>query len=308
MKAIFMGTPDFAVPTLEELAKEHDVRLVITQTDKPKGRGKTLTPPPVKVKAKELDIEVYQPEDINSEESIQKIREINPDVIVVVAYGQILKEEILNLPKHKCINVHASLLPKYRGAAPLNWVVINGEEKSGVTIMEMNKGLDTGDMLSKCELIIDEDMTAGDVHDNLMIDGSRLLLETLKEIEEGKVEKTSQNDSLSSYALIMNKNLGRIDWNKSAREIRNLIRGTFPWPGAFFKYKDKNVKVLEASICEDTTDEEVGKVLEVSNEGIVVSTGDGCLILKKVQFPGKKAVNVEDYLRGNEFETDIILS
>lgn len=308
MKVIFMGTPDFAVPTLEELAKEHDVKLVITQTDKPKGRGKSLTPPPVKVKAKELDIEVYQPHDVNSKDSIEKIREINPDVIIVVAYGQILKEEILNLPKHKCINVHASLLPEYRGAAPLNWVVINGEEKSGVTIMEMNKGLDTGDMLSKCELIIEEDMTAGDVHDSLMIDGSRLLLETLRKIEEGKIEKTPQDDSLSSYAPIMDKKLGKIDWHKSAKEIRNLIRGTFPWPGAFFKYKDKNVKVLEAITCENTSNEEVGKVLEVSNNGIVVSTGEGCLILKKVQFPGKKAVTIEDYLRGNEFETDIILS
>lgn len=308
MKVIFMGTPDFAVPTLEALEKEHKVSLVITQGDKPRGRGKKMMPPPVKAKALELGLDVYQPEDINSEESIEKIKQLNPDVIVVVAYGQILKEEILNSPPYKCVNVHASLLPKYRGAAPLNWVVINGEDKTGVTIMEMSKGLDTGDMLEKCELVITDDMTAGDVHDRLMYDGSELLLQTLKKIEDGSVVKTPQNDDESTHAAMMDKTLGRIDWNKSAREIRNLVRGTFPWPGAYFKYEDKNIKVLEADICDKTTDAEVGKVLEVSQEGITVAAKEGCLILKKIQFPGKKAVSVEDYLRGNQFKSDIILS
>ena len=183
MKVIFMGTPDFAVPTLELLEKEHEVSLVITQPDRPKGRGKQMTPPPVKAKALELGIEVYQPESINTEESISKIKEISPDIIIVVAYGQVLNEEILNLPKYKCVNVHASLLPKYRGAAPLNWVIINGEEKSGITIMEMNKGLDTGDMISKREIAIDDDMTAGELHDELMHVGAELLIDTLKDIE-----------------------------------------------------------------------------------------------------------------------------
>lgn len=307
MKVVFMGTPDFAVPTLEALYKEHDVSLVITQTDKPKGRGKTLTPPPVKVKALELGLEVYQPENINSDESIEKLKSINPDIIVVVAYGQILKEEILNLPKYRCVNVHASLLPKYRGAAPLNWVVINGEEKTGVTIMEMAKGLDTGDMMSKSELVISEDMTAGDVHDKLMYSGSDLLIDTLKKIECGKIEKTPQNDNESTYAPIMDKKLGQIDWNKSAKETKNLVRGTYPWPGAYFKYKDKNVKVLEVDICDKTKDGENGKVVEVNKEGIVVNAGEDCVILKKIQFPGKKAVTIEDFLRGNEFESDILL-
>lgn len=306
MKVIFMGTPDFAVPTLDELNKEHDVSLVITQTDKPKGRGKTLTPPPVKARALELGLEVYQPEDINTKESIEKIKEINPDIIVVVAYGQILKEEILNLPKYKCINVHASLLPKYRGAAPLNWVVINGEETTGVTIMEMSKGLDTGDMLSKCELVIG-DMTAGDVHDKLMYSGSKLLIDTIKKIEDGSITKTPQNHDESSYAHMMDKKLGKIDWNNSALDIQNLVRGTQPWPGAFFKYEDKNVKLLEVDICEKSTDGEVGLVTGVSNEGIIVNTKKGCVVLKKIQFPGKKAVSIEDYLRGNEFKSDIIL-
>lgn len=307
MRVVFMGTPDFAVPTLTALDKEHDVSLVITQTDKPKGRGKALTPPPVKVKALELGLEVYQPEDINIEESIEKLKAINPDIIVVVAYGQILKEEILNLPKYKCVNVHASLLPKYRGAAPLNWVVINGETKTGVTIMEMAKGLDTGDMMSKKELLISEDMTAGDVHDKLMYSGSELLIETLKKIENGEIEKIPQNNDESTYAPIMDKKLGKIDWNRSAIEIKNLVRGTYPWPGAYFKYKDKNVKVLEVDVCKKSKDGENGKVIEVSTNGIIVNTEEDCVVLKKIQFPSKKAVTIEDYLRGNEFDSYITL-
>lgn len=307
MKVVFMGTPDFAVPTLEALQKEHDVSLVITQTDKPKGRGKILTPPPVKAKALELGLEVYQPEDINSDESIEKLKAINPDIIVVVAYGQILKEEILNLPKYRCVNVHASLLPKYRGAAPLNWVVINGEKETGVTIMEMAKGLDTGDMMSASNMVIDEDMTAGDVHDKLMHIGSELLLDTLKRIETRDIKKIPQQDSESTYAPIMDKKLGKIDWSKSAVEIKNLVRGTYPWPGAYFKYKDKNVKVLEVDVCK-TKGGENGRVVEVKKEGIVVNAGEDCVVLKKIQFPGKKAVTIEEFLRGNEFESDILLS
>ena len=307
MKVIFMGTPDFAVPTLDALFKEHDVELVVTQTDKPKGRGKTLTPPPVKARALELGIEVYQPEDINSTESIEKIQGIDPDVIVVVAYGQILKEEILNCPTHKCINVHASLLPKYRGAAPLNWVVIKGECKTGTTIMEMDRGLDSGDMLSTCEMTIDEDMTAGDVHDQMMHEGSDLLIETLKNIESGNIERTPQDHDESTYAPIMDKKLGKIDWNTDAEDIKNLVRGTCPWPSAYFNYNDKNVKVLEVEVCDTLASGIPGSIVKVSNEGIVVNTKDKCVVLKKIQFPCKKPVTIEDYLRGNEFDCDIIL-
>ncbi|AFS78691.1 methionyl-tRNA formyltransferase Fmt [Gottschalkia acidurici 9a] len=307
MKAIFMGTPDFAVPTLEALNKEHEVSLVITQPDKPKGRGKLLSPPPVKEKAMELGIEVYQPKDINTEESIAKIREISPDIIVVVAYGQLLKEDILNLPKYKCVNVHASLLPKYRGAAPINWVVINGEEKTGVTIMEMSKGLDAGDMISKRELLIDSNMTAGELHDKLMYIGSELLAETLKEIENGTAIKEPQDHSLSTYAHMMDKSLGKIDWNKKGIEIKNLIRGTQPWPSSYFQYENKNIKVLDAEVVDKFKDGENGKVVEVSEKGIAVNVNDSCLILKKIQFPGKKPMTIEEFLRGNEFKTDITL-
>lgn len=308
MKVIFMGTPDFAVPTLEALNKEHEVSLVITQTDKPKGRGKLMCPSPVKVKALELGIPVFQPENINTEDSIAKIREIQPDIIIVVAYGQILKSELLNLPKYKCINVHASLLPKYRGAAPLNWVVIDGEKKTGVTIMEMSEGLDCGDMMSKEELIIEEDMTAGDVHDTLMDIGSDLLMNTLCQIEGGDCKRVPQDHDDSSYAPIMDKKLGQIDWNKSAVQIKNLVLGTQPWPSAYFTMDDKNVKVLEVEVSESTSDKAPGYVLDVSNDGIKVNTADGTIILKRVQFPCKKAVTIEDYLRGNEFQSGIILS
>lgn len=308
MKVIFMGTPDFAVPTLEALNKEHEVSLVITQTDKPKGRGKQMCPSPVKEKALELGIEVYQPEDVNTEESIKKIKDIKPDIIIVVAYGQILKSEILNAPLYKCINVHASLLPKYRGAAPLNWVVIEGEKKTGVTIMEMCEGLDCGDMMNKEELVIEEDMTAGDVHDTLMDIGSDLLMDTLREIECGDCRRIPQDHDQSTYAPIMDKKLGQIDWNKSAVEIRNLVRGTQPWPSAYFRYGDKNVKVLEVEVSDKTHKEEAGYVVDVNKDGIEVNTKCGTLILKKIQFPCKKAVTIEDYLRGNDFEKGIILS
>ena len=307
MKVIFMGTPDFAVPTLELLEKEHEVSLVITQPDRPKGRGKQMTPPPVKAKALELGIEVYQPESINTEESISKIKEISPDIIVVVAYGQVLNEEILNLPKYKCVNVHASLLPKYRGAAPLNWVIINGEEKSGITIMEMNKGLDTGDMISKREIAIDDDMTAGELHDELMHVGAELLIDTLKDIENGTATKEVQDDSMSSYAHMMDKSLGKIDWNKSALDIKNLVRGTQPWPGAYFEYENKIVKVFETDICDEMKETENGKVVKVNEEGIFVSVKDGYIILKKIQVPGKRSMTIEEFLRGNEFKTDVIL-
>lgn len=309
MKIVFMGTPDFAVRTLERIHEEnHEIELVVTMPDRPKGRGKKMTPPPVKVKAQELGIDVFQPQKINNEVSIAKLKEISPDVIVVVAYGQILKEEILTLPKYGCINVHASLLPKYRGAAPINWVIIKGEKMTGITTMHMEKGLDTGDMLLKKETPIGENETAGELHDRLMEIGANLLVETLTGLEQDSIIKIPQDHRLSSYAPIMDKNLGRIDWNKSATEIKNLVRGTEPWPSAFTKYKNDKIKIFNVEVLKKFEEGQPGQVVKVSNEGIFVNSFDDCLLVKEIQFPGKKRMKVENYLKGNTFECGVILS
>lgn len=309
MKIVFMGTPDFAVRTLERIHEEnHKIELVVTMPDRPKGRGKKMTPPPVKVKAQELGMDVFQPQKINNEVSIAKLKKISPDVIVVVAYGQILKEEILTLPKYGCINVHASLLPKYRGAAPINWVIIKGEKMTGITTMHMEKGLDTGDMLLKKETPIGENETAGELHDRLMEIGANLLVETLTGLEQDSIIKIPQDHSLSSYAPIMDKNLGRIDWSKSATEIKNLVRGTEPWPSAFTKYKNDKIKIFNVEVLKKFEEGQPGQVVKVSNEGIFVNSIDDCLLVKEIQFPGKKRMKVENYLKGNTFECGVILS
>ncbi len=299
-----MGTPDFSVPSLEELHnKGHNISLVITQEDKRRGRGKKVQFTPVKQKAVELDLDVYQPSDVNSDESIERIKNADPDVIVVIAYGQILSEEILNYPKYGCLNLHASLLPKYRGAAPINRVVIDGEKVSGNTIMKMDVGLDTGDMVSKDEVEISDDMTAGELHDILMERGSELLIRTLEDIERaGKTEGEPQDDSQSSYAHMMDKSLGKIDWNKSANEINNLIRGTQPWPGSFFDYDGKTVKVRKARVENKEVNDEPGMIVEITDNGIEIATGSGIIILEEIQFEGKRWMTVEEYLRGNTIE------
>lgn len=304
MNIVFMGTPDFSVPSLEELHnKGHNISLVITQEDKRRGRGKKVQFTPVKQKAVELDLDVYQPSDVNSDESIERIKNADPDVIVVIAYGQILSEEILNYPKYGCLNLHASLLPKYRGAAPINRVVIDGEKVSGNTIMKMDVGLDTGDMVSKDEVEISDDMTAGELHDILMERGSELLIRTLEDIERaGKTEGEPQDDSQSSYAHMMDKSLGKIDWNKSANEINNLIRGTQPCPGSFFDYDGKTVKVRKARVENKEVNDEPGMIVEITDNGIEIATGSGIIILEEIQFEGKRWMTVEEYLRGNTIE------
>ena len=308
MNVIFMGTPDFSVPTLEKIYQAgHKISLVITQTDKPKGRGKKVTFQPVKVKAQELGLEVYQPKNVNSEESIIRLREINPDVIVVIAYGQILKKEILNLPKHGCINVHASLLPKYRGSAPINWVIINGEEKTGITTIYMEKGIDVGDMLLKKEIKIKENETSGELHDRLMILGAEVLIDTLTEIERGSINRISQDDNKSSYVPVMNKDLGKIDWNKNSKDIFNLVRGTDPWPSSYVTYQDKKVKISNVEVVKRFKDGQPGEVVKVDGSGIYVNTKDSCLVIKKLQFPGKKMMTVSDFLKGNHFKVGEVL-
>lgn len=306
MNIIFMGTPDLSVPSLEKLYNEnHSIDLVITQPDKRKGRGKKLLPTPVKNKANKLDLEVFQPKNVNSLESIERINKLNPDVIVVVAYGQILKEEILSIPKYGCINVHTSLLPKYRGAAPINWAIINGEKETGVTTMIMEKGLDTGDMLLKEKLVIDDELTVGELHDNLMNMGAELIVKTLEKIED--LKPIPQDDNLSSYAPKMDKTIGKIDWAETKEKIKNLVRGTNPFPGSYSYYKGKKFKIYKVDIDEKLYSGKLGQITDVNNEGIFVKVKNGTIIIKEVQFPGKKKIKVSEYIRGNEIEVGTIL-
>lgn len=308
MNVIFMGTPGFAVPTLEKLHESrHNLVLVVTQPDKPSGRGKKLKKSEVKETAEKLGLNIFQPDKIKKQENIDLLKSYNPDVIVVVAYGQILNKEILTLPKYGCINVHASLLPKLRGAAPLNWALINGETKTGITTMQMDVGLDTGDMLLKSEVEIDENINVGELHDILMHKGAELLIETLDKLEKNELTPKKQDDSLSSYAPILNNENRKINWNLPAKSIHNLIRGLSPWPAAYFTLDEKTVKVYSSSYINNDSDYEPGYVIKANNEGIFVKAKDGIVILKEIQMPGKKKMPVEAYLRGNKFPEKIIL-
>lgn len=308
MNVIFMGTPEFAVPSLEKLHENgYNIQLVVTQPDKPYGRGKKLKKSEVKQKAEELGIDILQPDKIKKEENLEILKSYNPDVIVVVAFGQILSKEILDIPKYGCINVHASLLPKLRGAAPLNWSIINGDKKSGVTTMKMDVGLDTGDMLLKSEIEIDEDMNVGYLHDQLMIQGAELLIETLEKLEKNEIVPIKQNHNLSSYAPMINKNNSKINWNENVESIHNLIRGLSPWPTAYFRYEDKNIKVYKSSYIKEKTDYEEGYIIKTVNEGIYVVAKNGIVVIEEFQMPGKKRMSIESYLRGNKFPEKIIL-
>lgn len=308
MNVIFMGTPEFAVPGLKKLYESsHRVSLVVTQPDKPFGRGKGLKKSEVKETAEKLGLEIFQPDKIKKQENIEVLKSYNPDVIVVVAYGQILSREILTLPKYGCINVHASLLPKLRGAAPLNWAIINGERKTGVTTMQMDAGLDTGDMLLKTEVEINENMNAGDLHDIMMHKGAGLLIETLDKLEKNELTAQKQNDSLSSYAPMFNKQNRKINWSLPAKNIHNLIRGLSPWPAAYFTIDEKIIKVYKSSYTIDDSDYEAGYIIKADNEGIFVKAKDGIVILKEIQMPGKNKMTVEAYLRGNKFPEKTVL-
>ena len=306
MKIVFMGTPDIAVPCLQKIIDEkYEILGVVTQPDKPKGRGKKLGMSPVKELAIENNIPVYQPVKARDKEFIDKIKSLNPDVIVVVAFGQILPKEILEIPKLGCINVHVSLLPKYRGA--INWVIINGEEKTGVTTMYMDEGLDTGDMILKTEVNLDENITAGELHDKMMNIGAETLKETLRLIEEGNAPREVQNHEEFSYAPIMNKSLGNIDFSKSAREIHNLVRGVNPWPSAYTTYNDVIMKVWKTKVLDEKSTKDVGTIIDVSKDGIKVSTIDNVLLIEEIQMPNKKRMLVGEYIKGNTIETGLVL-
>ncbi len=307
MKVVFMGTPEFAVPTLQALIDHHQVAAVVTQPDRQRGRGKKVQFSPVKEKAAEYKIPVLQPEKARDEEFIQELETIAPDVIVVVAYGQILPERILNLPKYGCINVHGSLLPKYRGAAPIQWAVLNGEEKTGITTMYMEKGLDTGDMIDKAEVVLDPKETAGSLHDKLMNLGADLLLETLDKLEKGTIVRTKQDDSQSCYAKMLSKEMGRMDFSRSAKELEQWIRGMNPWPSAYTTMNGKTLKIWDADVVSYEGSEEAGTVVKVTKDTIIVAAGEGALALKEIQLAGKKRMPVQAFLLGSSVETGIRL-
>lgn len=308
MKIVFMGTPEFAVPCLDILIQHFDVEAVFTQPDRPKGRGKKLAISAVKERALQDDIKVYQPERIKKSQSdIDALKAMAPDVIVVVAYGQLLSQEILDIPKYGCINVHASLLPKYRGAAPINWSIVNGETETGVTTMYMAQGLDTGDMIQKMSVKITENMTAGELHDILSEKGKFLILRTLKAIEKGDLSREAQDDEASSYAPKMDKSLAVVNWNKTAREVHDLIRGFNPWPIATTLIHGKKMKLFVSERTTLPCKGVPGKIVSVSNEGIFVNCSDYQLKLVEIQMPNKKRMTVEAFILGNTVDKGTIL-
>ncbi len=303
MKVIFMGTPDFSVGTLEALVEAgHEVVLAVTQPDKPKGRGKEMQFTPVKECALKYDIPVYQPRRVREAECIEELRKYEADIMVVVAFGQILPKEILEMTKYGCVNVHASLLPKYRGAAPIQWSIIDGEEVTGVTTMQMNEGLDTGDMLLKVEIPIEEKETGGSLHDKLATAGANLCVETLVGLEEGTITAIPQGETTTSYAKMLDKQLGNIDWSKSAIEIERLIRGLSPWPSAYTDWNGKVMKIWDAKVVSDTTDGKVGSIVKVEKDAFFVQTGDGLLKVCELQIPGKKRMDAGAFLRGYQIK------
>ncbi len=299
MKIIFMGTPDFAVGTLEEIIKAgHEVVLVVTQPDKPKGRGGAVAFPPVKECALAHSLEVFQPNKIREEENVEYIRKYNPDMIVVAAFGQILPKSILDMPKYGCINVHASLLPKYRGAAPIQWAILNGDEFTGVTIQRMDIGVDTGDMIAKREIRIAEDETGGSLFDKLAVLGAQLCVETMARIEAGTAEYIPQNHEKATHVSMIGKELGDIDWHRPAVEIERLIRGLNPWPSAYTRLDGKTFKIWRARVVSETTDYQPGCIIRVEKDCMEVQTGKGVLSLLEVQIEGKKRMEVDAFLRG----------
>ncbi len=310
MNIVFMGTPDFAVGTLNTLIEsEHNVIGVVTQPDKPKGRGGKMMFTPVKGAAVKAGIEVYQPEKVKDGEFIEILNKLNPDVIVVVAFGQILPKEILELPKYGCMNVHASLLPKLRGAAPIQWSVIDGDEESGVTIMQMDEGLDTGDMLLVKKYKLDKKETGGSLFDKLASFGGPMILEVLKQAEAGKLNPVKQDDSKHTYARMLSKATGDIDFEKTATEIERLIRGLNPWPSAFTHIHGKMLKIWEADVLsdEDASKYDIsavkpGHIAHVDKNKMFISTADGYLDIKEVQLEGKKRMETSAFLRGYKVE------
>ena len=300
-RIVFMGTPDFACPSLVSLAKSEDqVVGVFTQPDRPQGRGLTMHESPVKATAQEFGIPVFQPEKLNHDEALSVLQELHPHLIVVVAYGQILSERVLHIPKHQCINVHASLLPKYRGAAPINGAIIRGETETGITTMLMSKGLDAGDILLQRSIPIGSRESAGELHDRLAVLGAETLRATVLQWKEGAVTPRKQNEAEATFAPSLKKEDGRLDWSKSAHDLYNQVRGMDPWPGSITTIEGKMLRALRADCLEEHTADKPGTILRADEKGIIVATGEGALALLEVQLQGKKRLPVADFLRGKK--------
>ena len=306
MKIVFMGTPEFAVPSLKALVDSgEDVIAVVAQPDKRRGRGLKLSPPPTKLTAEKHGIMVLQPEKIRTEDFLKELRELNPDLIIVAAYGRILPKSVLDLPRLGCINVHASILPKYRGAAPINWAMVHGEKVTGVTIMRMDEGMDTGDILLTREVPIDYDDTGETLSGKLSVAGAGLLLESLEYLRKGELHPRKQDDSLATYAPMLKKEDGRIDWKKPAGEIRDLIRGMLPWPGAFTTLDGKLLKIFKASVVEGKGNG--GEVITAPQGVLRIAAGDEALDILELQLEGGKRLPVRAFLSGRKFEPGTLL-
>lgn len=299
MRVIFMGTPDFAVGTLEEIvAAGHEVVLVVSQPDKAVGRSKALKYTPVKACALAHGIEVYQPERVRNEECIEYLRSYEPDIIIVEAFGQLIPKAILDMPCYGCVNVHASLLPKYRGAAPIQWAVINGDPVTGVTTMRMDEGLDTGDMIMKREVALREDETGGSLFERLSEAGAKLCVETMAAIENGTAVYTPQDHEQATHTKKIYKEMGSIDWSRDAQTIECLIRGLDPWPSAYTRLNDRTLKIWKAKVIAGDSDMPPGCIVKADREGLLVQTGEGMLLLTEVQLEGKKRMSAEAFLNG----------
>lgn len=300
MNLVFMGTPDFAVPTLRTLhTSRHSVLSVVTQPDRPQGRGQELQASPVKRYALENGLDVAQPEKASTPDFVAQLAELKPDLIVVIAYGQILRENLLSLPKHFCMNVHASLLPQYRGAAPINWAIINGDKESGVTTMKIDKGLDTGDILLMKKVTIDHDDTARDLHDKLSIAGAALALQTIEQLDQGQLKSIPQNDAEATRAPKLKKADGLLHWDREAESVRNRVRGMEPWPGAFGFLNGRRLRFCKVETGPGMAGDTAGEIMRVSDYGIEVGTLKDRIIVTEIQPEGKKRMTVQNYLQGH---------
>ncbi len=298
---VYMGTPDFAVPALPALLEAgHCITLVVTQPDRPSGRGRKLQAPPVKTAALESGIPVFQPESIKTNEVALRLKELNPDFLVVAAFGRILSEDLLAIPGYGAVNIHASLLPRYRGPAPIQWAIINGEKETGVTTMLMDRGLDTGDILLSEKTAISEKDTSSTLHDRLALMGASLVVETLAKMGEGHIRPIPQNHDQATYAPLLTKKDGRIDWKKSSRQLDAFIRGMTPWPGAYTFEGENRLKILSAKPVFQSSSASPGTVLPGFSDELRIATQDGALIVLKIQGASGKRLSIRDFLRGHQ--------